>query len=126
MVTFVLDPPSAKLEMNPMTVKDIDTMPKDVEVLLRCDVEDGNPTWTHRTRWYHNGVLFNETSEYELGLPGYRDQAGNYSCSLLNDADYGNLSLPVYLDVECWYYELCTKNTNQKLLIFQMFQSVVN
>ncbi|XP_022658280.1 hemicentin-1-like isoform X3 [Varroa destructor] len=96
----VMYPPSAKLEMNPMTVKDIDTMPKDVEVLLRCDVEDGNPTWTHRTRWYHNGVLFNETSEYELGLPGYRDQAGNYSCSLLNDADYGNLSLPVYLDVE--------------------------
>ncbi|OQR74860.1 titin-like [Tropilaelaps mercedesae] len=96
----VMYPPSAKLEMNPTTVKDIDTMPKDLEVLLRCDVEDGNPTWTHRTRWYHNGILFNETSEYELGLAGYREQSGNYSCSLLNDADYGNLSLPVYLDVE--------------------------
>ena len=103
--------------MNPTTVKDVDTMPKDLEVMLRCDVEDGNPTWTHRTRGYHNGVVFNETSEYELGLAGYRAQAGNFTCSLQNDADFGNQSSPVYLDVECEFSSLQPPSSVHFLLV---------
>lgn len=98
----VMFPPNVSLVLNPVTIKEPqDEAEEKAQVYLKCEVNEGNPVWLSRIRWYHNGKLFNETNDVELTLTGItREHSGNYSCQGENDADYGPISDPKFLDVQ--------------------------